>query len=111
MGTVLLVLLLKALEDGSQPGDVQGLAYSALGKLARRLPAAFHDRFDILERFFTAACHPDALLRSHVVEALAMMRAAYANPSPTGQWRRGVFFEEEESRRKQKGRAHIEIFF
>jgi proteasome component ECM29 len=70
VGPVTLVLLLRFLDDG------------ALGKLGRRQPALVHDRVDLLTRCFTAACSPDARLRGHVLEALALLRDAFADPAP-----------------------------
>lgn len=54
--------------------------YSALGKLARRVPSRFRNDFDLLERMFRASLVSDERVRSHVRDALAMMKSAFAAP-------------------------------
>jgi hypothetical protein len=79
VGNAIAVLLLKILEDPSQNGELQGLAYSALGKLARRVPAFFRNNFDVLEKVFRASLHKDGVVRANVRDALAMMKESYVD--------------------------------
>jgi proteasome component ECM29 len=72
-GAVLLNKLLSLLNDPSLPNDVQGLAYAAVGRLAKRLPQLFHDNVQLLERFFAASCGCSPEIRAHILEALSMM--------------------------------------
>lgn len=70
-------------EHGSDSGDHEHKCahrYSALGKLARRVPSRFRNDFDLLERMFRASLVPDERVRSHVRDALAMMKGAFAAP-------------------------------
>ena len=67
-------------QDATAP-QVQALAYSALGKLSRRLPGLFRDNIELLSLLFTAASTPDAVVSPAVTEALHLLRDAYAPPS------------------------------
>eukprot|EP00039_Didymoeca_costata_P013908 m.217981 g.217981 ORF g.217981 m.217981 type:complete len:1891 (-) comp15896_c0_seq5:51-5723(-) len=80
IGVVLLKQFLKVLDDSTQLAEIQGLAYSALGKLGRRHPSLFRERIDLLERLFEASCEATPEIRSHVLEALSMLRNVFKAP-------------------------------
>lgn len=76
VGKAFALLLLKKIEDPSLKPDIQCLSYSALGKLARRIPSYFRDNFDLLEKLFRATLLKDEKVRANVRDALAMMKEA-----------------------------------
>jgi proteasome component ECM29 len=73
--------LLKSISSTDTPPELLALSYTAIGKLARRMPELFHDNVDLLARLVTALPAADATVAPAITEALHLLRASYAAPA------------------------------
>eukprot|EP00911_Craspedida_sp_UC1_P002946 UC1_evm1s2149 len=85
---LMLKQLLKLIEE--LPGArLEGLAYTALGKLAHRCPRAVAGDVSLVEKLFDELVREGTQVRTYVRDALSLMRGAYAN-APEALWPRLV---------------------
>ncbi|XP_058950151.2 proteasome adapter and scaffold protein ECM29 isoform X1 [Pocillopora verrucosa] len=83
MGPVLLGGMTKLINEDKQDPNLKRLAYTAIGKLAKRLPQLFCKDVALIQRLFQALCQEESDSRLAVQEALSMMAPSYKKADAT----------------------------
>lgn len=83
MGPVLLNGMTKLISEDKQDPKLRRLAYTAIGKLAKRVPVLFCKDVALIQRLFQALCQEQSDTRLAVQEALSMMAPSYKNADST----------------------------
>lgn len=83
MGPVLLNGMTKLINEDKQDPKLRRLAYTAIGKLAKRLPQLFAKDIALIQRLFQALCQEESDTRLSVQEALSMMAPSYKKADAT----------------------------
>ncbi|XP_044163962.1 proteasome adapter and scaffold protein ECM29-like isoform X2 [Acropora millepora] len=83
VGPVLLTGMTKLMEEDKQDPKLRRLAYTAIGKLAMRIPQLFCKDIALIQRLFQALCEEESETRLAVQEALSMMAPSYKNADST----------------------------
>ncbi|XP_068677297.1 proteasome adapter and scaffold protein ECM29-like isoform X3 [Montipora foliosa] len=83
MGPVLLSGMTKLIGEDKQDIKLRRLAYTAIGKLAKRIPHLFCKDIALVQRLFQALCEEQSDTRLAVQEALSMMAPSYKNADST----------------------------
>ncbi|XP_071264383.1 proteasome adapter and scaffold protein ECM29 isoform X2 [Salvelinus alpinus] len=79
LGLMLLNGLTKLINEYKEDPKLLCMAYSAVGKLASRMPQLFTKDIALVQQFFEAMCKEEPDVRLAIQEALSMMVGAYAN--------------------------------
>ncbi|XP_077980977.1 proteasome adapter and scaffold protein ECM29-like [Glandiceps talaboti] len=79
MGPVLMSGMMKLIAEAKDSNQLKGLAYVAVGKIARRVPSLVTKDIGMIQIFFDAMCKEDKETRLHVQESLSMMAPALKN--------------------------------
>ncbi|CAB1445956.1 unnamed protein product, partial [Pleuronectes platessa] len=79
LGLMLLNGLTKLINEYKEDPKLLCVAYSAVGKLASRMPQLFTKDIALVQQFFESMCKEEADVRLAIQEALSMMVGAYAN--------------------------------
>lgn len=61
---------------------MRGLAYVAVGKLARKIPNTISSDISIVHNFFSALQNEDSDTKLHIQEALVLMMDAFRRSKP-----------------------------
>ncbi|XP_078353041.1 LOW QUALITY PROTEIN: proteasome adapter and scaffold protein ECM29-like [Oculina patagonica] len=83
VGPVLLNGMTKLINEDKQDPKLRRLAYTAIGKLAKRLPQLFVKDVALIQRLFQALCQEESDTRLSVQEALSMMAPSYRKADAT----------------------------
>ncbi|XP_019955953.2 proteasome adapter and scaffold protein ECM29 [Paralichthys olivaceus] len=79
LGLMLLNGLTKLINEYKEDPKLLCVAYSAVGKLASRMPQLFTKDIALVQQFFESMCKEEPDVRLAIQEALSMMVGAYAN--------------------------------
>ncbi|KAI5087767.1 proteasome-associated protein ECM29-like isoform X1 [Silurus meridionalis] len=79
LGLMLLNGLTKLINEYKEDPKLLCMAYSAVGKLASRMPQLFTKDIALVQQFFESMCKEEADVRLAIQEALSMMVGAYVN--------------------------------
>lgn len=77
VGAVLIQGMNKVIANAKDDGKIRGLAYVAVGKLARKIPNTISTDISIVHSFFSALASEELDIKMHIQEALVLMIDAF----------------------------------
>ncbi len=79
IGAVLIQGMNKVIAESKEDNKLRGLAYIAVGKLARKIPNTIANDISIVHNFFSALEKEDSDTKMNIQEALVLMIDAFRN--------------------------------
>lgn len=77
VGAVLIQGMNKVIANSKDDGKIRGLAYVAVGKLARKIPNTISTDISIVHSFYSALGSEELDIKMHIQEALVLMIDAF----------------------------------
>lgn len=82
VGAVLIQGMNKVIANAKDDAKIRGLAYVAVGKLARKIPNTISTDISIVHSFFSALAIEELDIKMHIQEALVLMIDAFRGSKP-----------------------------
>jgi proteasome component ECM29 len=82
VGAVLIQGMNKVIANSKDDAKIRGLAYVAVGKLARKIPNTISTDISIVHSFFSALGSEELNIKMHIQEALVLMIEAFRKARP-----------------------------